>query len=134
MLIQRAEVMLHQHQGGRAPQTSACKAAAVGQSVEAAEPQQAAAPPTRQEHNRAQTKAFSTLEAVQASRLPPDLPTYQASAFLAAEAIAPPLLRAAANLRSAWSDCCPSQMCGALTEAGAHCGSSARSRSGFEGD
>jgi hypothetical protein len=84
MLIEGAKVMLHPHQGGRAPRMSECKAAAAGQSVQTAEPQQTAAPLTRQEHNRAQTIAFSKLEAVQASRQPPDLPIYQASAFEAA--------------------------------------------------
>jgi hypothetical protein len=104
MLIQGAEVMLHLHQGGRAPRMSECKAAATGQSAEPAEPQQTTAPRSRQEHNRAQTRAFSKLEAVQAARQPPDLPTYQASACRQPRS-ALALLHVSVTARSASSNC-----------------------------
>jgi hypothetical protein len=92
--------MLLPRQGGWATWHTGCRAAAAVQTAESAEPQQTAAPLTRQEHNRAQTKEFSKLEAVQASRQPPDLPIYQASALLAAEAAALALLHASATMTS----------------------------------
>lgn len=77
-------MMLHVCQGGGLARRTGCKATLADQGIEAAEQQQTTAPLSRQEHNRAQTAAFSKLEAVQASRQPPDLPIYQASAFQAA--------------------------------------------------